>query len=482
MAGRAKKYAAITVAACLAGPWAAYAQSDALVPKQALGPAELRWTGDDASGRWSLVALAKREAADPVERDEAPMLPGAALRNALAADKAAGRLAFDAQRFTGAQRWSATFFATRAALTARDDLSTRALAALDAFDYSRAQRTRYGTTLSLSEPSRLFGAWGERTFALQLAGETRDARTLSRDGASGAESVLQRTSLAETRLAFDARQSLDLPRGVRLTAAARVERYRSATAGDDANAFSGTRLVPSLALDAPLVRGIDFFARARRGDDGATLAAIDPWRMASSGFADPSLRRDFGEAGVRWRMGAFDTRVSAWRARAATDLAFTEGGAVQTLDGATRHGYALGLHYQPVPWLDLRGDVLLDLARNGSGPSLPGAPHVLGTAGANFKMSRNWDANLAVSYLGRRDGVDEATTVASSALVNGQIVHWFGRTTRLSLHVFNVLNHRIDAVDAFAASRLGWQEGAGETFLASPAEPRSFLLKFRTRF
>jgi len=459
------------------------ASSDALIPSQAVVPGELRWAGDDASGRWSLVALARRDATDPLESQGAALLPRAALWHSLVAEGTASRLAFDAQRFTAGQRWTASFFATRSALAARDDAAGRVLAAIDDMDAMRAQRTRYGTTFALSEPTRFLGLRGETAVSLQLAGETRDTRAVSRDGASGAESVLQRTGLAETRLAVEASQSFDLPRGARLDLGARLERYRSATAGTVDRAFAGTRLVPSLGLEAPVIGGLAVFARARRGADAVMpLAAIDPWRAASSGQLDPAARRVFAETGMRWRAGPLETQLSAWQARAPSELAFAEGGAVQTLMGVARHGYGLGLHYQPLSWLDMHGDVLLDLARNAKGPALPGAPHTLGTAGATLKFSRNWNADLAVSYLGRRDGTDEATTLSSAALVNGQVVYWFGRTTRLSVHVFNVLNHRVDAVDSFAASRLGWQDGAGESFLASPAEPRAFLVKFRTRF
>ena len=73
---------------------------DTLIPSARIGPGEVRWTGDDARGRWSLVAGARREPWDPGEPGDAAALPGAGLesRHALFADSASGRLAFDAQR------------------------------------------------------------------------------------------------------------------------------------------------------------------------------------------------------------------------------------------------------------------------------------------------------------------------------------------------------------------------------------------------
>jgi hypothetical protein len=48
--------------------------------------------------------------------------------------------------------------------------------------------------------------------------------------------------------------------------------------------------------------------------------------------------------------------------------------------------------------------------------------------------------------------------------------------------VFNVFDHRRDAMDAFAASRLGALPGAMENFMFHPAEQRGFRLKLRTTF
>jgi hypothetical protein len=143
---------------------------------------------------------------------------------------------------------------------------------------------------------------------------------------------------------------------------------------------------------------------------------------------------------------------------------------------------ALGLRYAPAPWIDARADLLFDSSRDADGPPLPGAARVFGSAGATFRMSRDWDAKLSVSYLGPRDNVDEGAALRSSTLANFQLVGWFGRTTRLSLDVFNVFNQRARVVDTFVASRTGLLDGTGEKFLLSPADPRGFLLKLRTRF
>src|SRR5262249_15515377 len=124
----------------------------------------------------------------------------------------------------------------------------------------------------------------------------------------------------------------------------------------------------------------------------------------------------------------------------------------------------------------------LDAARMSGGPALPGAPRVFGSAGATLRMARDWDAKLSVSYLGPRDALDDAQALRATTMANFEVVRWLGRTTRVSLDVFNVFDQRATVVDSLAASRTGLLDGMGESFLASPAEPRGFLVKFRTRF
>jgi TonB-dependent receptor-like protein len=320
----------------------------------------------------------------------------------------------------------------------------------------------------LTEPAGLFGLPGQRSIAVHATDDRFDDRSLAADGWSGAESILRRDGQAESRAGVEMRQAF-FAGPVRAGLEARVERFGAAAA-------SGSLVSPALSLAWSASASTQLFARASRGRDDFSrpLAAVDPWKGTPDAILDPDTRREFVEGGARWRQGALELSASAWRMRAPSRLAFTEGGPIETLVADERRGYGFGLRYQPVPWLDLHADALLAAAER-----MAGAPGAFGSAGATVRVSRDWDARLAVNYLGPRDAAIEGLPLRSTTLVNAQVVRWLGNTTRVS---FDVFNQRLQAVDSFAASRAGMLEGIGETFLSSPAEPRGFLLKLRTHF
>ena len=457
------------------------------MPAGHVAPREVRWAGDDALGRWSLVAGADRGSWDPVAPDPALRLPVAAAeaRHALLAEGTSGRVAFDAQRALLGQRLDARFHATRAALALRDDGSAP-VASLDERALSQLQRMRYGLSAGLSARGRTLGFSWERTVGVRLAGERFESRVALGDAWSGTTREARRDVSGETRMGLEARQAWRFGQAFSLAAGARLERDRTQTAalGTPPVSSDAVQLSPSFTASWSPAGPLAFFASARRGPEDATrpLLAFDPWHASSPAMLDPEGRRDFLEGGARLGHGAWETRLSGWRSRAPAELAFGETAPLRTLRAFERHGMGLGLRYVPAPGIDAHADLFLDTSRHSDGPVLPGAARVFGSAGATFRMSRDLDAKLSVSYLGPRDNVDEGAALRSSTLANLQVVRWFGRTTRLSLDVFNVFNQRARVVDAFIASRTELLDGTGEKFLTSPADPRGFLLKLRTRF
>ena len=457
------------------------------MPTARVAPGEVRWAGDDALGRWSLVAGADRAPWDAVEPDPALRLPVPATqaRHALLADATSGRVAFDAQRALFGQRFDARFFATRAALALREDGSAP-VASLDERAGSRLQRTRFGLSAALSAHGRMAGLSWERTVAMRVAGESFESRVALGDSWSGAMRDVRRDASGEARVGLEARQRWSLGPTISLTAAARLERDRTRAGALDVPlaASDAVQTAPSLSAAWSPARGFSLFANARRGAEDAArpLLAFDPWHADRPAIRDPEGSRDFLEFGARLGRGAWESRIAAWHTRAPGELAFGEAAALRTPRTAQRHGVGLGLRYAPVSWIDANADLFLDASRDADGPALPGAARVFGSAGATFRMSRDLDAKLSVSYLGPRDNVDEGAALPGSTLANFQLVRWFGRTTRLSLDVFNVFNQRALAVDSLVASRAGLLDGTGEKFLTSPADPRGFLLKLRTRF
>ena len=489
MAGSRKKWVAATVAAGLcvgAGPSAAAGGSLFATPRPE--PGDVRWDGADAFGRWSLVAGARRVAGDDAALDAPFALPldPRLRRRAIATDAASGRLALDAVRALGSgERLDLHFGASRAGLSLRDDTAA-SRGALDETAATRAVRTRVDATLAWSTPGR----WGPlswmRSLALRIGSDTQDTRTLLDARWNGAQSVLRRDEAAEQRVSLEARQGFDLLRDLSFDTGVRLERRRlKADPAEAPVAFAQDTLLASRAelRWAPLPT-LSFFARTIRGldDASATALARDPFRGGIAVGSDPLSSAAGREAGTRWTRGALQLGVTAWNYRLPDSLGFSETGPLLTPGVSARHGFSTTLSYGPAPGLAIDASLFLDRARAADGPALPGAPQVFGSAGATLRMTRDWDAKLRVNYLGPRDAIEEAPVLKGTTLANLELVRWFGRTTRISLDVFNVFNQRPVTVDSFAAARLGLADGTGESFLSSPAEPRAFLLKFRTRF
>lgn len=451
-------------------------------------PGEVRWDGADADGRWSVVAGAWRGADDGGEADPSLALPIAPSlkRNAMATDFASGHLALDALRSLGfGQQVEVHFGARRAALSLRDD-TTDARGSLDERASSRTLRSQVEATFAWSQPGR----WGPfawaRSLAIRMASDTEDARALIDAGWNGVRSVLRRDDAAERRVSLEGRQGFELPRDLAFEGGVRLERQRlEADPAEGPGAFvHGTRIASHAELCWTPASPFGFFARATRGAEDALSSGLarNPFGGGVAVGANPESLAMGSDAGARWTLGPWRLAVSAWRRKLPYSLGFSEGGARVTPFASDRHGFSTTLAWRPASWVAVDTSIFLDRSREADGPALPGAPQVFGSAGATMRMSREWDAKLRVNYLGPRDAIEDAPSLKGTTLANLEVVRWFGRTTRISLDVFNVFNQRPVAVDSFAAARTGLADGTGESFLSSPSEPRAFLLKFRTRF
>ena len=451
-------------------------------------PGEVRWAGADAFGRWSVVAGARRASGDDAEFDPAFALPldPSLKRRAIAAEATSGRLALDAVRSLGfGERLDLHVGARRAGLALREDTAESG-GSLDERASTRAVRSQVDATMAWSRPGR----WGPfawtRSLTLRLASDTQDVRRVLDSGWTGARSVVRRDGAGEQRISLEGRQSFDLLRDVGFEGAMRLERHRlKADPADEANAFlQDTRLSTRAELRWTPAAAIAFFARTSRGAEDASSSwlARDPFRGGVAVAADPASLARGSDFGGRWAAGALDLGVTAWRRDLPFSLGYSEGGTIVSALPSSRHGLAATLSWRPATRLAIDAAFFLDRSRVSDRPALPGAPQVFGSAGATMRMTRDWDAKLRVNYLGPREAIEEAPSLKSTTLANLELVRWFGRTTRISLDVFNVFNQRPVAVDGLAAARMGLADGTGDSFLSSPAEPRAFLLKFRTRF
>ena len=76
-----------------------------------------------------------------------------------------------------------------------------------------------------------------------------------------------------------------------------------------------------------------------------------------------------------------------------------------------------------------------------------------------------------MSYLGKRTGLDERTSISGSTYVNAGLTRNLSKQTRVSLVLLNIFDRSLHDVDYFSASRL-----------TNQVEPRGIRLRLRTTF
>jgi hypothetical protein len=169
----------------------------------------------------------------------------------------------------------------------------------------------------------------------------------------------------------------------------------------------------------------------------------------------------------------FDISGAAWRATADSEVTLLGGGLHATL------------HVDLASWLALDFDAAAIRARraDGSGGAMAGAVSRYGQAGATVRPARGWNASLFVTSFDARPSTDDdAMRVRSSSFVSGRITRHLGKSTRVSLDMFNLFDKRTGNIDHFSATRLWSYPGAADNFLFYPGESRGMRLRLRTTF
>ena len=182
----------------------------------------------------------------------------------------------------------------------------------------------------------------------------------------------------------------------------------------------------------------------------------------------------------------FDISGAAWRATADSEVTLLDGGTSAWSDRPVRRdGLHATLHVDLAAWLALDFDAAAIRARHadGSGEAIAGAVRRYGQAGATVRPARGWNASLFVTSFDARPSTDDdAMRVRSSSFVSGRITRHFGKSTRVSLDLFNLFDKRTGNIDHFSATRLWSYPGAADNFLFYPGESRGLRLRLRTTF
>lgn len=404
-----------------------------------------------------------------------PNGPGASLDAISALESHRDRTSLELSQANAIERWSLQAASYRGAWDFSDTTG------LPFFDWRSAiagDVSRAGLTFD----------WQRRTDAGRVDGALigRLARTGLSDGAalqrlrdSSFGAVVRWSSGASVFGAGFRSNNRDAERGI-ANAAGAFERSRLDRLGESSySVFASTR--------APF--GGDFFVTLRRGAgrDGAALAALtDPRSPAVIREVDPLANSEMVEIGFRRRLPlGIETTVSMFRAASDLQVLLTGENAITQFSRATvRRGVQVAARYEPASWLaiDLQATALHARFADGAAEYVPGAAERSASAAATVRAPGGWNASLLVSYLGKRAGIDEDSSLRASTFVNARLSRKLSKNTRMSFDVLNVFDQRLRDVDYFSASRLSTASGANDGYLFNPAEARGFRLRLRTTF
>jgi hypothetical protein len=462
VAGRLQKVAVFIVAAweCAALPCLADADDPNGLAALA-GPRErpvLELSQSNAMERWSLRADAFRGAWD---YSDASAFPRFDWRSAIAGEVARASLAFDWQRFTAGGRLEGGAFAkfarTEVADAVRDATSIE----------QRLRESSYGAALRWSNGGSVLNA-GFRGAVRDDAGGATDERGVVR--------LFRDDRLDESVFTLGATTTIPLPGRVRAEAALRYDLYRaSVTSGVllRAGDTSAGTLSPSLRLAAG-----DFFLVVGRGLDAQArplASMVDPRNGAALARLDPARTLDTIEIGFRRHLPfGIETKVSVFRARSDVEVLLAGENAITEFSRPTvRQGVQLSAQYEPLRGvtLDFVGSALQARFADGAAEYVPGAAEHLASATATLQPVQGWSTNVGLSYLGKRTGLDERTSISGSTYVNAGLTRNLSRQTRLSLDLLNIFDRALHDVDYLSASRL-----------TNQVEPRGIRLRLRTTF
>jgi hypothetical protein len=177
-----------------------------------------------------------------------------------------------------------------------------------------------------------------------------------------------------------------------------------------------------------------------------------------------------------------EARVSMFRA--ASESTFSVPGESPITEFARpmlRQGVHLNARYEPAPWLaiDLHGMALQSRYADGAAEPILGTAERSAAAAATLRLPAGFSASFALSYLARRNGVEETLPLAASTFANARLAHQLSKDTSVSLDFSNLSGRKLRDVDYFASSRMA---APTQDSLFNPAEPRGVRLWLKTTF
>ncbi|WP_077037659.1 TonB-dependent receptor [Pelomonas sp. KK5] len=242
------------------------------------------------------------------------------------------------------------------------------------------------------------------------------------------------------------------------------------------------KLSPKLSLIAGPWAKTELFFNAGRGfhsNDARGVVAGVPGLVASRGM----------ELGARteWLPG-LQSSLALWKLDFDSELVYVgDAGTTEPNRPSKRRGLEWNNRWIPLPWLLVDADLAWTHARfsdaDPAGNRIPNAVDKVGSIAVTVRELGPWSASLQWRYLGSGALVEDNSVRSHASLTtNMRLTRKFGRSTELTLDVFNLLDRKLNDIEYFYESQLPGETAPVADRHIHPAEPRSLRLTLRTSF
>jgi len=360
----------------------------------------------------------------------------------------------------------------------QDKRSVYGLAASHAFDHrfgSLTARTEFGT--QMRHDRIRVGLFD--TVARSITGVTRD------------------DEVRETMLSVYGQSAIEVTPWLRTVLGLRADHVRfdvdSLTLAANSGRARDTMVSPKLSLVLGPWAKTEFFFNAGRGfhsnDARGTTATVDP-RSGDPVDKVPGLVASRGmELGVRteWIPG-LQSSLALWKLDFDSELVYVgDAGATEPNRPSKRRGIEWNNRWIPAAWLLVDADLAWTHARfadaDPAGERIPNSVDRVASVALTLRELGPWSASLQWRYLGAGPLIEDNSVRSNpSSTFNLRVSRKLGRSSELTLDVFNFFDRKVNDIEYYYASRLPTEAAAVADKHVHPAEPRTLRLTLKTGF
>ena len=308
--------------------------------------------------------------------------------------------------------------------------------------------------------------------------------------------VVRRDDVAETSLGVWLESEVQWSERFRSIAGARADWFRFDV--EDARGLnSGERddaiVSPKLSLVAGPWASTELYVQGGLGyhsnDARGVNSRVDPVTLAAVDRADPLVRTQGAEAGIR-TSGApgLHTTVSAWWRGIDSELVFVgDAGATEAGRPSRRWGFELANYWDLNEHLAFDADVSWSRARFRNdapeGRRIPGAIETVVAAGITWKGWRGIFGSTRLRYFGPRPLIEDGSAHSDSTLLlSAQVGYRWNERWSLSVDAFNLLNRKDSDIEYLYESAISPAAPLREERHFHPVEPISARVTLSASF